>query len=237
MIVASARSIVEWLDLVLASKSPRTREGYAHVVNRLFAYLEQQQIRVTLDALRPMHLRAFLAHARQAGATPNTVANFDRTLRAIFLRIEREGIEDLDLPTSWKSPLTAVEKTRPVVVRKTPLTADQAKRLLDTAKGRGFIAARDHAQSAFMLMTGAFTYNQEFWQSTSCARASTAFWIIAAQTYKSDEAESCCCYPLSVKNHALAFSLLQIATLSFAYSASLQPKQRRFMGIRKGLFS
>jgi len=34
MIVASARSIVEWLDLVLASKSPRTRAGYPHVISR-----------------------------------------------------------------------------------------------------------------------------------------------------------------------------------------------------------
>lgn len=155
MLVASARGIVEWLDLVLASKSPRTREGYAHVVGRLFAYLDQQQIKPTLGALRPMHIRAFLAHVRERGATPNTVANFDRTLRAIFQRIEREGREDLDLPTNWKSPLAAVEKTRPVTVRKTPLTAEQAKRLLDAAKGRGFIAARDYAQLAFMLMTGA----------------------------------------------------------------------------------
>lgn len=140
---------------VLAGKSARTREGYTYVTNRLFAYLEQQQAKPTLDALRPMHVRAFIAHARSAGSSRNTIANFDRTLRTIFLRIEREGREDLALPSNWKSPLTAIEKERPVVVRKTPLTAEQPKRLLDATKGKGFIAARHYAQLAFMLMTGA----------------------------------------------------------------------------------
>jgi hypothetical protein len=37
-------------------------------------------------------------------------------------------------------------------------------------------------------------------------------------------------------NHELAFNLFQIATLSFAYSASMNRKQRKFMGVRKGLF-
>jgi len=35
-------------------------------------------------------------------------------------------------------------------------------------------------------------------------------------------------------NQEIGFQVFQIATLSFAYSASTQWKQRRFMGIRKG---
>lgn len=155
MHVASARNIIEWLDVVLAGKSARTREGYAYVIARLFAYLERQQLKLTLETIRPMHVRAYMADARNHGASANTVANFDRTLRAIFLRIEREGRDDLDLPDSWKNPLANVEKQRPVTVRKTPLTVDQAKRLIDSARGKDFIAARDRAQLAFMLMTGA----------------------------------------------------------------------------------
>ena len=38
------------------------------------------------------------------------------------------------------------------------------------------------------------------------------------------------------KNQEIAFQIFQIAALSFAYSASTQKKQRKFMGIRKGLF-
>ena len=41
---------------------------------------------------------------------------------------------------------------------------------------------------------------------------------------------------LEPSNHELAFGLFQICTLSFAYSASIQRKQRKFMGIRKGIF-
>lgn len=117
MLVASARSVVEWLDVVLAGKSARTREGYAYVVGRLFAYLERHQGQPSLEALRPMHVRAFLADARSAGASANTVANFDRTLRAIFLRIEREGREDLDLPSSWKTPLPLTKEWSTFSVR------------------------------------------------------------------------------------------------------------------------
>ncbi len=38
------------------------------------------------------------------------------------------------------------------------------------------------------------------------------------------------------RNHELAFNIFQVATLSFAYSASKTRAQRKFMGIRKGLF-
>ncbi|MBI4527199.1 MAG: hypothetical protein HY695_25685 [Deltaproteobacteria bacterium] len=41
---------------------------------------------------------------------------------------------------------------------------------------------------------------------------------------------------LDPRNHELAFQLFQIPTLGFAYSASTQRKQQKFMGIRKGLF-
>ncbi len=82
----------------------------------------------------------------------------------------------------------------------------------------------------------ALAYDRGFWQSSSCVRAATALWVIAALVFRCDEAQSCCCYPLSAKSHKLAFSLLQICTLSIAYSASLEPKQRKLMGIRKGLF-
>jgi hypothetical protein len=42
--------------------------------------------------------------------------------------------------------------------------------------------------------------------------------------------------PLWLQDEELAMQLFQIPTLSFAYSASSQRAQRRFMGIRKGIF-
>jgi len=41
---------------------------------------------------------------------------------------------------------------------------------------------------------------------------------------------------LRPENHDLANTIFLIATLSFAYSASTQRAQRKFMGIRKGFF-
>lgn len=38
------------------------------------------------------------------------------------------------------------------------------------------------------------------------------------------------------RNQQLAYVLYQVPTMSFAYSASTQRAQRKFMGIRKGLF-
>ena len=38
------------------------------------------------------------------------------------------------------------------------------------------------------------------------------------------------------ENHELAFNLFQIATMNIAYSASMNKKQRKFMGVRAGLF-
>jgi len=38
------------------------------------------------------------------------------------------------------------------------------------------------------------------------------------------------------ENQEIAFGIFQISALSFAYSASTQKKQRKFMGISKGLF-
>lgn len=148
-------SLVQWLNSVLDGKSARTREGYTYVARRLFSFLETQGYPTDLQALRPLHFRDFFAAVRAEGVSPNTVANFDRTLRAILVRIEREGREDFDLPATWKSPLGAVEKNRPKKVRKEPLSTAQVRQLLRSMPRVGFIPYRNYAQLAFMLMTGA----------------------------------------------------------------------------------
>jgi integrase/recombinase XerC len=147
--------LIDWLNATLASKSPRTREGYAYVTRRLFAYLTAAHYPTELAELRPMHFRAFLASLRGDGLSANSAANFDRTLRAIFGRIDREGREDFDLGERWRNPLASVERQKPVAAPKTPLSEDEAHRLIATAPRRGFIAYRNLAEIAFMLMTGA----------------------------------------------------------------------------------
>jgi integrase/recombinase XerC len=150
----SAGFLVRWLETALAAKSAKTREGYGYAVRRLFVFLEREGFPTELADLKPFHLRAFLAEIRNDGASLNSVAHFDRTLRAIFRRVEREGREDFDLPESWRNPFGSVEQQRPVPVRKQPLSTEQAHQLLRGLPRRGFLAYRNYAQIAFMLMTG-----------------------------------------------------------------------------------
>src|SRR5262249_51040254 len=72
------------------------------------------------------------------------------------------GRDDFDLPPNWKNPLAQVEKVRPQIRRKTPLTEEQARQLLATARRKGFCAYRNFAQMAFMLMTGARSIEVRF---------------------------------------------------------------------------
>ena len=81
-----------------------------------------------------------------------------------------------------------------------------------------------------------FAHDQRFWQLTSCFQAATAVWVVAATMYDDEEVTATVAQPLAMRRHQLAFGLFQIPTLSFAYSASTQRRQRQFMGIRKGIF-
>jgi hypothetical protein len=80
------------------------------------------------------------------------------------------------------------------------------------------------------------SYDQKFWMSASCRQAFEELMEIALdllpihhRIYSIEDA-------FEPENQELAFQLFQIPTLSFAYSASTQKKQRKFMGIRKGMF-
>ncbi|MBA3968840.1 MAG: phage integrase N-terminal SAM-like domain-containing protein, partial [Gemmatimonadetes bacterium] len=140
---SDAQFMTEWLGAVLAGKSARTRESYIYVTQKLFSFLDSKSSSPALHQLRPLHLREFYVWVRASGTSPNTIANFDRTLRAIFARIEREGREDFDLPDNWKSPLAVVEKHRPQKLPKQPLSGEEAKQLLRAARRKGFIAYRN----------------------------------------------------------------------------------------------
>ncbi|MHB8078174.1 MAG: DUF4339 domain-containing protein [Candidatus Krumholzibacteriia bacterium] len=80
------------------------------------------------------------------------------------------------------------------------------------------------------------SYDAEFWGHASCETALVRVLTIARSVFAPVDVPLSLADALLPEKHALAFSLFQIATLSIAYSASAQKKQREFMGIRKGLF-
>jgi hypothetical protein len=81
-----------------------------------------------------------------------------------------------------------------------------------------------------------FGHDREFWAQATCWQAFDAIMDVAINVLPVKDRISSISDALKASNHVLALQLFQIPTLSFAYSASTQRKQRQFMGIRKGLF-
>jgi len=79
-------------------------------------------------------------------------------------------------------------------------------------------------------------YNQLFWRHASCMQAFEMIIDIAIKFFPIRHQIPTIESAFEPENQELAFQLFQIPTLSFAYSASTQRAQRKFMGIRKGIF-
>ena len=79
-------------------------------------------------------------------------------------------------------------------------------------------------------------YDQDFWTNASCRHAFEEIMEIAINFLPIQNQISTIESAFKPENQELAFQLFQIATISFAYSASTQRKQRKFMGIRKCIF-
>ena len=78
-------------------------------------------------------------------------------------------------------------------------------------------------------------HDREFWAHATCKDAYDLFIAIANEHF-SVLAELRAEAPSLELEDDLAFALFQIPTVSFAYSASTQRAQRKFMGVRKGIF-
>jgi hypothetical protein len=79
-------------------------------------------------------------------------------------------------------------------------------------------------------------HDRFFWANATCRAALDEFVDAAFDALPIPRSIASKAAMLEDENQALTFQLFQIATLSFAYSASSQRAQRRFMGIRKGIF-
>lgn len=79
-----------------------------------------------------------------------------------------------------------------------------------------------------------FGYDQRFWIEATCRSAFEEIIKIAIELLQIKERITSLEDALRPENQELAFSVFQISTLSFAYSASTQKAQRKFMGISKG---
>jgi len=76
-----------------------------------------------------------------------------------------------------------------------------------------------------------FGYDSVFWAQATCRQAFEAIMNVAIKVLPMGSVIASIDDALNPKNHEMAFQLFQIPTLSFAYSASTQRKQRKFMGM------
>jgi hypothetical protein len=81
-----------------------------------------------------------------------------------------------------------------------------------------------------------FSYDQAFWREANCKQAFETIIETAINFLPIKDRIPTIRAAYEPENQELAFQLFQIPTLSFAYSASTQKDQRKFMGIKKGIF-
>lgn len=146
-------AVQSWIrdTLAAAQKSPRTIENYEYVTGRFWKYLQAEHLPIDLDEIKPAHVRSFYATAK---VKKSSLLSWDRALRAVFSRIEREGKDDFALSADWHSPLAKVAPVHVKHPQKRPLTEVDAKALLAAQSRRGFINLRNYTELAMLLLTG-----------------------------------------------------------------------------------
>ncbi len=82
-----------------------------------------------------------------------------------------------------------------------------------------------------------YGYDKEFWMSLKVSDAFDKILKIALDYFPFTEDVDSVTNMYDEEYQEVAFSIFQIITLGFAYSACSQKKQRIFMGIKKGIFT
>jgi hypothetical protein len=80
-------------------------------------------------------------------------------------------------------------------------------------------------------------YDKKFWEEATVHDAFKEIIKISIVSFPIDNAISSPGDEMLPQNHELAMGLFQIPTMNFAYSASNDKQMRKFLGIKKGLFS
>jgi len=80
-------------------------------------------------------------------------------------------------------------------------------------------------------------YNKEFWETSTVGEAFNIIIKIAIEAFPIANPIKKSGDEMTKNNHELAMGLFQIPTMNFAYGASGDKKMRKFIGIKKGIFS
>jgi site-specific recombinase XerD len=128
-------------------RSDQTRAAYAEASKQFHAYLLDHKLPTDPAELKREHVRNFIAHLAERGASPATCRSRFSALRAFFGFLVRE--EEIEA-----SPMTGM--TAPKVDEQAPevLTEDELRALLKACEGSEFEDYRDRALIRLMLDAG-----------------------------------------------------------------------------------
>lgn len=117
--------LIRWLADVETTLRPRTREGYAAVLER---HLIPTIGKITLTKLTRADVRALLTSRTRAGRSPQTVRNIHGILRHALNR----AVQDDLIP---RNPAVGIELPRLERIETTVISPDLAARVLDAFRG------------------------------------------------------------------------------------------------------
>ena len=95
---------------------------------------------------------------------------------------------------------------------------------------------RSYVEIFIDAVNGRIGYDQRFWQQSTCRQGFDVIMEVAMDVFPIADLVTSPKDLVGPENQDWLFGLFQIATLNLAYSASSRRNQRRFMGIRRGIF-
>ena len=137
----AARRFIEFFTATI--RNANTRRAYAKAVSDFLAWCEGH--RLTLPSIEPVHVASYIEQLTQAKAAP-TVKQHLAAISMLFDWLTSGGIIDFNPAASVRGPKYSVKRGKTPV-----LTAEEARRLLDSIDTGSLIGLRDRALIAVMV--------------------------------------------------------------------------------------
>ena len=137
----AARRFIEFFTATI--RNANTRRAYVKAVGGFLAWSEGQ--RLTLPGIEPVHVAAYIEQLNRSKSAP-TVKQHLAAISMLFDWLTSGGIIDFNPAASVRGPKYSVKRGKTPV-----LTAEEARRLIDSIDTGNLIGLRDRALMAVMV--------------------------------------------------------------------------------------
>lgn len=140
------RAVADYLLILRVSRSPKSVERAEYSLRRLLQWCHERNI-TTLQQLTRRELLTWSLSLQQTSLSRSTVWTFTSTVKAFLRWCEEEGL-------IAASPLRRGDFPSKPKPAPQPLTAEEAKRVLQAADGKSWLCKRDVALLTVLLHSG-----------------------------------------------------------------------------------